>query len=199
MKQNKQRRRVPADKRANPPQIPTEVVITRTYRFRSTDATLTTILKQDLLGIAGAVCTVANTTVSFIARACKVHRVEIWAPPASQGAASTCAIRWKTPEAQNMTEISDSSVSTAFPAHVRGKPPVGSYLSFWISSDADSVMDLTAPVGAIIDVHCTHVLMDTGAAGTTYAVAAGTLGGLYYLPLDGAGDLYLPVSLTTTT
>ncbi len=60
-------------------------------------------------------------------------------------------------------------------------------------------MNIVAPVGTIIDVLASHVLIDTGLAGFSYTVAAGTLGALYYLPLDGDSDAYIPVSLTTTT
>jgi hypothetical protein len=85
------------------------------------------------------------------------------------------------------------------PAHVTSKPPVGSAASFWLGSASNTMFTLVAPVGSVIDVHCTHVLFDTQAAADTLAVAAGTLGALYYMPLDGVSDVYLPVSLGTTT
>jgi hypothetical protein len=58
---------------------------------------------------------------------------------------------------------------------------------------------LTAPTGSIIDVDATCLLNDSTSATQAFTVAAGTLGVLYFLPLDGATDLFLPVSLLTTT
>lgn len=188
-------------KPAQPPAVPTNVQVVHTYRFRSTAATRTAISMLDLLGIAGAVGRVANTSLSLIANSVKLHRVSIWSPPASQGAAATCSITWSTAQTfTEMSEVSDTTLSTAVPAHVSSKPPPGSAASFWIGgTTSDTVMTLEAPVGSVIDVHCTHVLQDDQAAGASYAAAAATIGALYYLPLDGATDLYLPVSLGTTT
>jgi hypothetical protein len=42
-------------------------------------------------------------------------------------------------------------------------------------------------------------MSDTDSACDTYAAADVTLGQLYYLPLDGTGDVFVPVSLETTT
>jgi len=58
---------------------------------------------------------------------------------------------------------------------------------------------LVAPAGTIIDVSLSFVLNDVATAGLTYTVASGTLGVLYYAPLDDQGDIYLPVSRLTTT
>jgi hypothetical protein len=99
-----------------------------------------------------------------------------------------------------MKEISDTTMSVSTPAHISAKPPIGSYAYTWLSpSGSQFAFELTAPTGSIIDVHATYMLQDDQAAGTSYTVAAGTLGALYYLPLDGATDLYLPVGLGTTT
>ncbi len=185
---------------AQPPQIPSNVQIVHTYRFRSTSDTAQNISDVDLIGIAGAVCDVANTSLALLCNSVRVHRVSIWAPPASQGASSTCSVEWATDTGIRMVEVSDTTVSTARPAHVSSKPPAGSFAWFWIGTQAGTtVMRLNAPIGSIIDVHCTHVLLDTQAAGGSLAVAAGTLGALYYPPLDGVSDVYLPVSLGTTT
>lgn len=186
---------------ANPPQLPTNVQVVHTYRFRSTSDTAQNITQNDLRGIAGAVCDVANTSVRLIASGVKVHKVEVWTPPASQGASASCSIAWTSPDAsftQNV-EVSDTTISVSRPAHVKAKPPPFSAASFWLGAGSDTMCTITAPTGSIIDVHCTHVLYDSQLAGTLLTVAAGTLGALYYMPLDGVSDVYLPVSLGTTT
>lgn len=183
----------------DPPQLRTNVILKHRYRFTSTNASKQTIIDNDMVGIAGAVCSVANSTLSMIAASVKIHSVEIWSPPASQGAAATCSLEWLSTYSPTI-EVSDTSVSVSRPAHIKASPPPGSAASFWINPGGiQNIMNITAPVGSIIDVTCTHVLNDVGAAGQSYTVAAGTLGALYYLPLDGSSDVYVPTSLTTTT
>jgi hypothetical protein len=60
-------------------------------------------------------------------------------------------------------------------------------------------MVISAPSGSVIDVRGTWILQDDGNAGISYAAASVTLGRMYWLPLDGSTDQYLPVSLNTTT
>jgi hypothetical protein len=183
----------------HPPQLRTNVIVKHRYRFTSTSATPQTIVDNDVVGIAGAVCSVANATLNLIAASVKIHSIEIWSPPASQGSAATCSVEWLSTFSPTI-EVSDTTVSVSEPAHIRASPPSGSAASFWINpASAQNIMKVMAPVGSIIDVKCTHLLIDEGTAGASYAVAAGTLGVLYYLPLDGASDVYLPTSLTTTT
>jgi hypothetical protein len=189
----------PRKNSSKPPQIPTSPSMTRTWRFSSTSATKQTIGCVDLCGIAGAVCSVANTTLQISSVGVKVHKVSIWTPPASQGASATCQIQWFSKDGDLVQEASDTSMSTSIPAHIVSKPPTGSQAWFQLGAAGNTlVMDITAPVGSIIDVHCTHVFLD-GVIGSPYTVAAGALGVLYYLPLDGASDVFLPVSLVTTT
>lgn len=186
-------------KKSQPPQIPSNVTITRTYRFKSTSATMQSITGAQILGVAGAVCTVANTTLRYLATSVRVHRVSVWSPPSAQGAEATCTLEWKTYQGDEYKEVSDSSMSVARPAHISSKPPQGSLCWLPMGVSSGTCLDLTAPVGSIIDVHCTHVLNDTATAGSSYAVGAASLGVIYYLPLDGSTDVFTPVGLQTTT
>ncbi len=73
------------------------------------------------------------------------------------------------------------------------------FASQWIGVIANQdVFSLIAPVGSIIDLDMSVALANNATA-ATLTVAAGTLGRLYYGPLDGASDVYTPVSLATTT
>ncbi len=182
-----------------PPQVPSNVSITRVWSFTSASASGLSITDGQLLGICGAVCDVANTSLRYIAATVKVHSVEIWTPPSAVGAASTCLLSWASSAFVLGPEVADTSMSTAMPAHIKTKPPPGSAGAFVLSNGANLICKITAPAGSVIRVHATHVLLDSAAVGTSYAVAAGTLGVLYYLPLDGTGDQYLPIGLNTTT
>jgi len=175
-------------------------MVNHRYRFTSTSATATVVTNSDVVGIIGAMVTVVNTSARLLAGTCKLRSVEVWTPPASQGAAATCSLEWASTTFSPNTEVSDTTVSVSEPAHIRAIPPRGSPQSFWMTADGTAMFTLTAPVGSIIDVSCVHVLNDTGAAGNSYSVgAAATLGVLFYPPLDGVTDVYLPVSLNTIT
>ncbi len=200
-KQSSRGQRRPRNKNAaQPPQLSTNVVLRHRFRFKSSVDTAVAITDRNLNQIFGAMCTVANTTLKGIVNAVKLHSVEVWTPPASQGAAATVSLQWNSGAFAPDVEVSDTTISTAMPAHIKTSPPPGSSASFWMGeSAANTMFTLTAPTGSIIDVDVTGVLADTQAALTSYTVAAGTLGAFYYLPLDGATDGYLPVSLGTTT
>jgi hypothetical protein len=147
-----------------------------------------------------AIVTVANTTVTFVSDTFKIHRVSIWSPPASQGASATCEIEWSSSDNnRGSVEISDTSMSTAEPAHVSGVPPQGCLASFWTSSvQTSSLFDITCPAGSIIDIDVTHVLCD-GIVGDQQGISTGALGTFFYMPLNATVETLNPVSLTTTT
>ena len=182
-----------------PPQLPTNVRVRHTFRFRSTSSTATVITDTNLVDMCGAICTIANTALAQIALNGKLHSVSVWTPPASQGGNATCSVEWNSGNYAPQTEVSDTTISTAIPAHIRAVPPAGSAAAFWYGQSGTALFTLTAPTGSVIDVDVTFLLNDSGAAASNYAVAAGTLGTMYYPPLDGTTDRFLPVSLVTTT
>lgn len=193
------RRNGPKRISSQPPALNTNVMIAHTYRFRSTSDTTTSITQDNLIGMCGAMCYVTDTALAPLANSVRVKSISIWSPPASQGAVATCSVNWSTETFASSIERSDTTISTSQPAKLRTKPPIGSAAWLWLSTGTDVIFKIVAPTGSIIDVHCVHVLNDTQTIGTTYLVASGTLGVLYYPPLDGTGDKYLPVSLGTTT
>lgn len=188
--------------RLGPPSIPSNIAVNHVYRFVSTAGGSTTIIDTDVAGIAGAKCTVVNSVLSLISQVFKIHRISIWTPPASQGASATCSISWYSLISAGPPgpEKSDTTMSTAYPAYVTSTPPPGSRAEMLVSGQGGiALFDLVAPTGSIIDVNVTHYLDDNPATGIVYPVASAVLGEMYYLPLDGASDVYLPVSLQTTT
>jgi hypothetical protein len=183
----------------NPPQLQSNIIVKHRYRFRSTSATATSISDTNLIQVGGLMVTAANTTARAIMNTVKIHSVEVWAPPASQGAASTCAIEWASSQFSSQKEVTDTTVSVALPAYVKAFPPKGSPPSFWLLGSNSAIFKVTAPVGSVIDVLLSHVMLDTDVAGDSYTIASGGLGIVFYPPLDGATDLFVPVSLTTKT
>jgi hypothetical protein len=184
--------------RNGPIQIRSNVELRHRYRFVSTNAASTPVTPNSLMGCAGTVCTVTNSTVTSIFGSVKVNLVEMWSPPASQGSSTTCSVDWIGSSYQPNREYSDTSVSVATPAHVISSPPPMSIASFWQTSSTNTLFNLIAPAGTIIDVHLSLILNDDDESLVTVAVTTATLGNIYYMSLD-PNKRFTPVSLTTTT
>lgn len=183
----------------HPPQIKSNIIFGHRYRFTSTGAAAIPITVALLRGIGGVVAT-TSTTGAPIAFSVKVRSVEIWTPPASQGALATCSLEWasgSTLDSTNTVEVSDTSMSVAEPAHLRTSPPKSSLASFWQHIGADQLFVITAPAGSVVDVSMQYVLNDDEASPTSVVLAGATVGNMYYMPLDGHGGVMAPVSLTT--
>jgi len=184
-----------------PPQIRANVELIHRYRFTSTSATPTALTGNSLLCAAGAMGTNTNAFVTSLFNTCRIASIEIWTPPASQGAAATCSVDWVGYNNAPNREYSDTTVSVSTPAHVRTSPPPLSLASFWLNNAVGAVCTLVAPVGSIIDCTLNLILSDDDEASqTVVAVATAVVGTSYYMSLDpNATHRYTPVSLVTTT
>jgi hypothetical protein len=136
----------------------------------------------------------------------RVDKIEVWTPPASQGAAATCSVLFPAAgtSSQGMPrEFTDTTVSTAKPAHIRCRPPLHSLCAFWQNgSNTNTLFTLVAPSGSIIDIWVSLVLADGARpAGAQQATLVGaTIGNVYYCSLDSstkAGSLFTPIGLTS--
>jgi len=186
---------------AQPQQIESNVRIAHRYRFVSTNGASTAITPSSLLLASGSVGTVTNSTVVSLATAVKVNHIEMWCPPASQGSSATVSLDWiGTSVQQPNREFSDTTVSTAVPAHLHCRPPAGSLAAFWQQASTNTLFKVVAPPGTIIDVSLSLIISDGDANQASVAVATAVIGTIYYMSLDpNATHLYTPVSLTTTT
>jgi len=204
-KQNKRRqaKRKMAVVHKQPPQLKTNVELHHTYRFRANSSFSGQITTSQIVGSLGAVCSVANTTVVALGASFKITRIEMWAPPASQGTDVTVSCEWVSFGNTVTREVSDTSMSTSIPAHISAKPPRNSLVSFWQLSNAGTgFFNLVAPVGTVIDLSVSWIMQDQDLATLSITIAAGTLGKVYYLPLDhptaGGTGVLQPVSLVFT-
>lgn len=171
------------------------------YRFTSTSGTATNITMTSIALAAGGICTVANSQIRSLFASLRVNFIEIWSPCASIGSFSTCSVDWISSGGQtNNVEISDTSTSVSFPAHILTSPPAGSLQRLWQRVDVSTPMcTLVAPTGSIIDIHLSLVFSDQDIV-TNATVATATLGTIYYLSLDdNSTHRFVPVSLNTTT
>jgi hypothetical protein len=158
-----------------------------------------------LIAAAGVCATTAILGYSLY-QCVKVDKIEIWTPPASQGAAATCSVLFpgSSAPAQGMTrEYTDTTVSTARPAHVVCRPPPKSLGGFWQDGvNGDTLFTLVAPSGSIIDIWMSMVLADGArpASASTAVLVGATIGNIYYCSLDSttkAGSLYTAIGLAS--
>jgi hypothetical protein len=171
--------------------------VTRRYRFTSTSATLTAISPALLLNASGVLAATAILGYQIF-QSVKVRMIEIWTPPASQGAAATCSVLFPVATNTQAREVSDTTVSVSQPAHVRCGPPANSLAGFWNGTTGTTMFSLVAPPGSVIDVTISLVMGDNSVS-TSVVLVGATIGRVYYCALDSgtaAGSIYPPVSLT---
>lgn len=184
-----------------PRQFYSNVELKHTFRFSASSAFQQTVTPIFLAAAAGAICSVTNSTLKTIAGSVKVNFIEVWSPPPSQGAATTCSVDFAGSANNPNREYSDTSVSVTRPAHVLCNPPTQSLCSFWqqASNTTSDLFTIAGGAGAIIDVGLSIVLADGDAEPSSVTVTTATLGNVYYLALDGpTSNLLVPVSLATT-
>jgi len=184
-----------------PISLSSNITLGHKYRFVSSSGTATAITPTSLLGAAGTYCYAANSAVQSFFQSVRVNRVQIWAPPASQGSSVTCSLEWVgiANQASNR-EVSDTSNSVTAPAKVDSRPPRLSLASFWQQPSSTALFTIVAPAGSIIDVTMSLIAQDDNSVAASIAVASGSLAYVYYLSLDpNATHRFTPVSLTTTT
>ncbi len=182
----------------DPPQIKSNIVLKHKYRFRATAAFTGSITNTRIAGALGGMATTI-VGVSLLPESFRIRKVELWAPPPSQGAASTISLEWLGSANSPSLEVSDTTVSVSRPAHIVTKPPVQALSSFWQQPSGTVAFTLNVPTGTIIDLTVDWIISDSAAAAGVIVVAAAVIGEVYYLALDhGVSDLLVPVSLTTT-
>ncbi len=172
-------------------------------RFRCTTAqTLFPVTFADLLDTVFFADTA--TTGWDIFDQVKVNFVELWAVPAL-GGTSEVAVQFDGgfgggPIGDGRV-YSDSSMGIE-PAHVVARPERMSTAAMWAPSNAGmTAFSVTCPVGAIVDVDLSfRTVASLAPVALQQAVAAATVGEMYYRGLDGAPiatTVFVPLAPTT--
>jgi hypothetical protein len=146
------------------------------------------------LGIMAATATTAYALYG----AFRIKEIEMWCAQTNTAGAvlATCAVSFPLGTSfQSNREFSDSSMSPAYPAHIRVKPPGNEYAAFWSTYTANGYIAFSCTQNTIIDIVVEATLRDgTASVPAAITVAAATIGAVYYEPLDGQGGVILPVS-----
>jgi len=173
-----------------PPMFVASKHVDLVQRFRSTAVLQSEpILVADLLDL---LCVAATGTSAYgLATAAKLLKVELWANPAGAAGSSTFI---EIEDAITNSEfggpsrrISDESLGTARPSHLKWKPRSDSILSKWISVySQNQLLLVTCPSGSVLDLHVSLTLSDGDLAPQAVggAVSGATVGKLYVRALD---------------
>lgn len=175
------------------PSLPPALEVSPTYfarlRFQCSTGATFTLTEANFAGAIGVVTTAANTTHP-ISSAWKIKRVTIW--PSTQS--TTVQNQWAWDLASTGHD-KDSLRVTTVPFGITSAlpltttPPSKSLAAFWTNSNVSGTFAIcTIQTGSVVDLEIDFTL-STGlpqfaAISTT---AAGTVGNLYYLSLDGTG------------
>jgi hypothetical protein len=168
------------------PQLSPRVRVTKKFRLAATaDLNGVGLTVNQLLGLCGCIAT-TTASASPIASAVKIESVELWGAPSSNAAATRVSLTWAAfGETGLPSEVSDTSLSTARPAHLRAAPPDQSLASFWHVEPVVSQNLLTyyIPQGGIMDIVVSFQFKDVE-VNSPIAGSALTVGNLYHKNLD---------------
>lgn len=168
-----------------PPAFKPTISIRKKFRFLAT-ATITdlSITAMDLAKFLSV--GISTTAVVSLIDAIHLVKLQAWSPPVS-GATVACEFKQ-----ENTTFIgspsqtySDTCLSTAFPAHLKARPPPNSLSGFWIAGQATStasVITLTLAAGSIVDfTFDIRMIDDANTPGNDFTTTATPVVGVIYL------------------
>lgn len=183
-------------RRTMPPSIPSNVQVTHTFRFQGDVTGYDIVTYGDLFRLAGSVATAA-TSIRPIYTSLRLNSVELWAT--NTLGSSSCSLRWTTTGAYGNVdkEITDSSLSTAYPSHLIARPPREAYQAAWytlVSANSLEAFQYQGVGALLMDINLSLIIQDNQPTGTgTQAVTGATIGAIYY-PTFNTG--MLPIGLT---
>jgi len=180
-----------------PPVMNVSQVVKGRFRFTSLSNSLVSVSIADVLGACGGVCSVTNSTFKPWASSFRIKEVRMY-PGVNPGVGvSYNSIAWNSGisgVAQDQERIDDLPSGITVTHALSFKPPEKSLASDWISCIATGTTNLFAMQsqnGTIVDFHVDFTLSNQFQA-ASITISSGTLGAIYYLPLDGAASAEYP-------
>lgn len=197
MKKQSNSKRSQGGANSHPPMFNPSTVLRKRIRFQAVAAGTTTITSIDL---ADLYCVAATAVSAYqLGNNFRLKKIEMWGPMASNLVPVTVSVDWignasGAGAAGKSNRVSDTSMGSAEPAHLKTSPPPTSQLSQWQNGLTNfNLCKLTYPAGTVIDLTYDLVLKDDGtAAAVTGAVAGATVGANYIRSLDSSSAVNLP-------
>ncbi len=176
----------------------------KTLRFQANAAfsatTITYVNLLDLLCMADSA-----TTLKRLGVACRLRRLSIWGPMASDLKPVTVSVEYAAsagPIGGSTQLRSDTSMGSTEPAYVTYAPPPQSAQAMWQGASATGAAAIiSGPINSIIDLEMDLMLQNGEAAvACTSAASGATAGTVYCRGLDAlasASTVFPPVSYAT--
>lgn len=177
--------------------------------FAQSSVTNVIVNAQDIVSALGGICTVANSTIVPWTSSFRINSVEIYPPSDTVSTAVPSGGLWWNASSGNQF-VKDTQVVAAIPGGVtnterlRYVPPKKSLASDWITqytgASTLNVFQITVSQGGIVILNVDCTLSNAQVSSPQTGVTTCSLGGIYYLALDGrATNLLRPVDLNTTS
>jgi len=191
-----------------PPALNVTRVCKRVLRFRNTATTVKNIQVRYILGALGVTVTVANTTFVTFNSAFLLKKIVIWPAVGSPTFASVDWANTSTTGQGSEKQVIDSvptGVTSAtgpmvfkVPSNASGK---NVNVCSWLNANATiaPLFDIQCTAGSVIDVHILYQQVNEIAGYVGALTAAGALGSIGYMPLDGPGGIYTPLGVPVLT
>ena len=194
-----------------PPMVPRAIEVTPKVRqiFRyicNGSVTPASITYGDLLGMAGGICTVVNTTLRLIATSMRIIKIVVWPPAAATGSnPSVSELNWVGANADQTPDLAWNETlpsGSPTPGAIINKPPPKSLAEDWFNNAvtlADVVFTLYTGQGTLVDLEVEYT-QPNGLLSSAITIATGVLGTFYYLCLNHSGSKNIfPATLPNTT
>lgn len=162
-------------------------------RYTMSSGSTLTVTQKDMLMSFGAFA-VSTTSLSSLAKSCKIHSVEVWC---SGTAGASIELDWGNPTiaSRNML-VSDTVMNSTDIAHVFSKPPANTQFADWFQTGTDVVFSLVTGASGTIEVHASFEMPSTDIQGlTSYTPSSSvsTADIIYYPCLDAPSGTHLAV------
>jgi len=185
-----------------PPQIESTLLVPFRIRFVAGSNATISVSVIDLIGALGGVCTVTNSVFKPWASSVRLKKISAWTAP-SNSIDTGASISWNS-GVSGLNKDSEKSKDVPLGVTTTGRvdfvPPKKALVSEWMASSVGStnIFTMIMTEGSLVDVMGQFTLSNQFSS-ATIAITTGTLGTIYYLPLDGASShVYFPNHLPTT-
>jgi len=184
--------------------IPASVMARHRFRFLATAGGGYTVSAANVLGAIGGIIDVVNGALICWAGSFKIIEITLYESAQSVASVSSGIVFIGSGNlGYNKDDYwTNTTIPYDRPTVVRRRPPpkslVGEWISTGVASLTNSLFTIDCSIGSTVDLVVDFTLLNLASAASV-TVATGTLGGTYYLALDGPGSNKLvPVGLPTT-
>lgn len=168
------------------------------FRFEAASSSTVSASFNDIFGALGGIVVVANSNFKPWASSYRIKSITAWPP-----SGSSASLSWNigtSGQQRDQETCQDVPTGVTSTKPIVFRPPKHTLAGDWVLGTASNTNHFTMIVtaGTIIDLHVQFTLSNQVQAGSL-SISTGTLGLVYYLPLDGAGsNIIQQIHLPTT-